>query len=444
MARAYIVGFLLLVGGAVAHAAPVDAAPAIPDTPAGHTLRAWLDAFNSGDRARIAAYHEKYESKGEVDETLSFRRQTGGFDLLGVDQSTRLGIGFRVKERAGPREAVGRIDVSDGEPAKIVHFLLRAAPPGMSASAAAITVDAATRARVLDGIVAQLSAHYIYPDGAKKMVDALRAHQKSGDYDSITDGYSFAATLTDHLQAVSRDLHLHVDGVPRVLPAADPPPEGPPLDDAFRAQLARDNCGFEKAERLEGNIGYLKINSFGPPEACSATAKAAMSFLAHVDGIIFDLRENHGGDSDMVAIVASALFAKRTHLNDLYFRDRNKTEESWTRPELAGPRLSVVPAWVLTSKHTFSGGEEFSYDLKNLKRATLVGETTGGGAHPVAPHRVDDHFLIGVPSGRPINPITKTDWEGTGVKPDVATPAADALETALKQARAAGGGPRRK
>ena len=136
----------------------------------------------------------------------------------------------------------------------------------------------------------------------------------------------------------------------------------------------------------------------------------------------------------MVDMVASYLFDKPTHLNDLYYRKDDKSTQYWTLPYLPGPRLAKQPAFVLTSKRTFSGGEEFCYDLKTQKRATLVGETTGGGAHPVSGHRIDDHFMIGVPEGRPINPVTQKDWEGTGVTPDVAVKADEALTTAEKLA----------
>jgi C-terminal processing protease CtpA/Prc len=136
----------------------------------------------------------------------------------------------------------------------------------------------------------------------------------------------------------------------------------------------------------------------------------------------------------MVSLVCSYLFDKPTHLNDLYYRKEDATTQYWTLPYIPGTRLPTVPAYVLTSNRTFSGGEEFTNDLKTQKRASIVGETTGGGAHPVGGHRVDDHFMMGVPAGRPINPITKTDWEGTGVTPDVAVKADDALETAEKLA----------
>jgi C-terminal processing protease CtpA/Prc len=136
----------------------------------------------------------------------------------------------------------------------------------------------------------------------------------------------------------------------------------------------------------------------------------------------------------MVAYLSSYLFKERTHLNDLYERKENKTTQFWTKPEVLGKKLATQPAFVLTSKQTFSGAEEFSYNLKNLKRATIVGETTGGGAHPTWPYRVEDHFAIGVPFARAINPISKTNWEGKGVEPDVKAPADQALDVAKKLA----------
>jgi len=201
-----------------------------------------------------------------------------------------------------------------------------------------------------------------------------------------------------------------------------------------RKQLERMNCGFEKVEHLSGNLGYVKFNMFAEPDVCGPTAVAAMNFLGGVDVIIFDLRENGGGDPRMVAFLSTYLFDEPTHLNDLWTRKGDITEQYWTLPYVPGKRLNGKPVFVLTSKRTFSGAEEFSYNLKNLKRATLVGETTGGGAHPVSGHRIDEHFMIGVPFARAINPISKTNWEGTGVEPDVKVSAAEALETAEKLA----------
>ncbi|MFZ0590456.1 MAG: S41 family peptidase [Bryobacteraceae bacterium] len=247
-----------------------------------------------------------------------------------------------------------------------------------------------------------------------------------GDYKNETDGADFAALLTKHLQDVSHDRHLRV-----VYSAAEVPPLGPPeADPNFRSMLERDNCAFRKVEVLPHNIGYVRFNGFGPVSLCRDTAAAAMQFLAHVDALIFDLRENQGGDPHMVAFMASYLFDRRTHLNDIYTQRDKSTEEFWTAEDVAGPKFAKKPVYVLISATTFSGAEEFTYDLKNLKRAVIVGATTGGGAHLVMLHRIDAHFTIGVPFARPINPITKTDWERTGVAPDVKVKSPDALEVA--------------
>jgi hypothetical protein len=409
--------------------------PAIPNTPAGHTLQAWLDSFNSGDRDRIQAYIAKYEPTQNLDAQVGFRNQTGGFELIGIDENDRLHIDFRVKEKAGPTVAVGKIEVKDADPAAIVSFRLRAIPPGMTAADMNMKIDAATRARVIDGAVANLKEFYVYPEEAKKMADALQSKLKSGGYDTVTGAEDFAQMLTTDLQAVSHDKHLRVNF------SVSPIPEGADKDKpdavavaARRSQLEKMNCSFEKVERLSSNIGYLKFNGFMDPDICAPTVSAAMSFLSHTDALIIDLRENGGGDPAMVAYISSYLFAERTHLNDLYNRRDNKTEQFWTRPDVPGLKLATTPVFVLTAKRTFSGAEEFTYNLKNLKRAIIIGEVTGGGAHPVSGHRIDAHFFIGVPFARAINPITKTDWEGTGVEPDVKVAAAQALDVAQKMA----------
>lgn len=407
-------------------------APAIPDTPAGRTLRAWLVAFNSGDRAQLDAYVTRYKSQMPAGAMAGFRERTGGFDLLGIDESTPLHIEFRVKEKASPTEAVGTLAVKDTDPPQIADFDLQALPPGTTAADMRVKVDAATRARVIDGIAKNLTEFYVDPKVAHEMVAVLRENQKKGAYGAVTDGRAFAALLTEHLRAVSHDRHLRVDCSPMALPERNPARD-PALQARRKAQLERDNCGFQKVEVLPGNVGYLKVNAFDDPDICAATAAAAMGFVAHADALIFDLRDNGGGHPEMVARIASYLFKTRTHLNDLYDRKHDKTTQFWTR-RVPGKRLPDVPVFVLTSRGTFSGAEEFTYDLQQLKRATIVGETTGGGAHPVGPHRLTDHFLIGVPFARAINPITKTDWEGTGVVPDVKVAAEEALDVATKMA----------
>lgn len=407
--------------------------PDIPDTPAGRTLQAWLAAFNSGGRTRIQSYLLKYEPIKPLDETVGFREQTGGFELLGIDKSERLHIEFRVKEKASSTIALGKMDVKDADPAEVVSFRLRAVPPGMTAADMSMKIDSATRARVIDGAVASLNEFYVFPETATKMEEALRGRQKKGEYDLVNDSEAFAALLTDHLREVSHDKHLRVNFSPAVLPkdmlGHTPDPAG-----RMRSQIERDNCFFERVERMPSNIGYLKFNAFLDPDVCGPTAIAAMNFLGNVDAIVFDLRQNGGGDPKMIALISTYLFDEPTHLNDLYNRKENTTKQFWTLPYVPGKRLTGKPVFVLTSKRTFSGAEEFSYNLKNLKRATIIGETTGGGAHPVSGHRIDDHFMIGVPFARAVNPISKTNWEGSGVEPDVKVPADEALDVAKKMA----------
>lgn len=405
---------------------------AIPDTPAGRVLSAWLEAFNSGDPARIASYVQKHDPKNSAELLMRFHDQTSGFDLLAIEKSAPLSITFKVKEKASTTVALGTITVRDAASETVADFGLRAIPPG--AAEEDIALDSAERKRVIDGVVAQLNAFYIDPDVAKRMADTVLTYEKNGGYDKITDGNAFAMKLTDDLLDVSHDKHLHVNYAPFKLPPEHPGGPSPEEEALFRKDVEHNNCGFEKVEVLPGNIGYVKFNMFAPPDWCGPTVVAALGFLAHVDAIIFDLRDNGGGDPQMVDMVVSYLFDQPTHINDLYYRHDDKTTQYWTLPYVPGTRLAKQPVYVLTSNHTFSGGEEFCYDLKTQKRATLVGETTGGGAHPVSGHRIDDHFTIGVPEGRPINPVTKTDWEGTGVEPDVKVKAADALDTAKKLA----------
>jgi hypothetical protein len=406
----------------------------IPDTPAGHTFKAWLDAFNSGDRATEEKYLKTYDPERPLDDEMRFRGMTGGFILTQILKSDPQRIEFMVKERNSDTIAIGKMEIKPGEPAKVASFGLGAVPPGSKAGNLSFRIDSATRAKVIDGAVAALNDTYVFPETAKKMEEAVRAHQQKGDYDAISDGDDFAKRLTDDFQAISHDTHLRVMFSPAVLPDFDNQKPDTKRASEERTQMERLNCGFKKAEILEGNIGYLKFDFFADPGICGPTVVAAMNFLANADAIIFDLRENGGGDPKMVAFVSSYLFAERTHLNDLWTRKGDVTEQYWTEAYVVGKRLDGKPAFVLTSRKTFSGGEEFTNNLKVLKRAMIVGETTGGGAHPVRGHRITEHFGLGVPFARAINPVTHTDWEGSGVEPDVKVAAPQALEAAIKLA----------
>src|SRR5215472_9235495 len=165
---------------------------AIPETPAGHTLKAWLDAFNSGDRATEEKYIHTYDPSRSLDEEMRFRGMTGGFIILQIIKSDPQSVEFMVKERNSETMAVGKMEVKSGDPAMVASFSLRAVPPGTKVSDLSFKVDATTRGRVIDGAVAALNETYVFPETAKKMEEAVRAHQKKGDYDSITEGDDFA------------------------------------------------------------------------------------------------------------------------------------------------------------------------------------------------------------------------------------------------------------
>jgi hypothetical protein len=409
----------------------------IPDTPAGRTLRAFLDAFNTGDHDRIAAYVKAYDPQNNADGLTSFSNQTGGFTLVSILHSAPNKLSFLVHGRGDNVDAYGTLILASTMPPQVKRIGIRAIPPG--AKLDDIQLNESTRQKTIDAISQQLTEYYVYPDVAAKMIEAIHDHQKHGDYNSMVDGNEFADALAHDLRAVSHDQHLFVEYDPFILPGGpgpsnEPRPPGQADEARVRTMLEHDNCTFSKVEILNHNIGYIKFGAFPNPNICAPTVVAAMNFVAHTDALIFDLRENHGGDPSMVDFMVSYLFREPTHINDLTNRHDNDTHQYWTLPWIPGPRFIDQPVYVLTSHETFSGGEEFTFDLKTQKRATIVGETTGGGAHPVRGLPAGDHFTIGVPFGRPINPVTKGDWEGKGVEPDVKISSADALTTAEKLA----------
>lgn len=295
-----------------------------------------------------------------------------------------------------------------------------------------MTIDAAARAEVFNAVIKRLDEAYVFPETAAKMGEALRARAAKKEYEQITSAKEFARKLTADLQEVSHDKHLRVRYSHQPIPSR-PERREPTAEEReqFKREMSRINFGFERVERLPGNIGYVDFRGFFAPELGRDTVASVFNFLSNTDALIFDLRKNGGGDPEMVALICSYLFGSEpVHLNDLYWREGNRTEEFWTQKEVAGKRYTGKDVYVLTSNYTFSGAEEFSYNLKNLKRATIVGETTGGGAHPGGGFRINEHFQMFVPAGRAISPITKTNWEGTGVEPDIKVPADQALKVA--------------
>ncbi len=285
---------------------------------------------------------------------------------------------------------------------------------------------------MIDRAVANLKQFYFDHEAAEKTAEALLRHEKDGDDNQTTQGEAFAALLTAQMRETSHDMHLVMEY------SQNPLPSGAPVQDTegiarFREAMLQHHCMIRKAELLPHNIGYLKLDFFPDASICGDEVKSAMTSLEHANAIIFDLRDNTGGFPETVSLVASYLF---DHPEYMYGPRSAPTVGSWTRSPVTGSKLADKPAYVLTSRSTWSGAEQFSYDLKMLKRATLVGETTRGGAHAGTFHRLDDHFGMGIPEERSVNPFGKADWEGVGVEPDVKVKAAHALNAAVRLAEA--------
>ncbi|CAH0171473.1 hypothetical protein SRABI118_01006 [Massilia sp. Bi118] len=305
-----------------------------------------------------------------------------------------------------------------------------------------LTIDAAMRTQTIDALAAKLNQHYMSPEKAREIEALLRERQKRGAYDAIGDAEKFAEQLEADITGVSHDLHMGVGFSSSPLPpdpsgepdlrGRTPPPDAPLFMRVFGAiVLSRENFGIAKVEHLSPGVGFLQLTGFAPPVMSADRVASAMNKLADTDALIIDLRGNRGGHPGGVNLMLSYFVDQRTHVNDIWSRNTGSTTELWTEDRLEGKRYGgKKPVFILVDRDTMSAGENFAYTMQALKRATIIGTRTWGGAHPGRPYRLGDHFYALVPDARIINPITHTDWEGTGVLPDVEAAPADALKVA--------------
>lgn len=295
-----------------------------------------------------------------------------------------------------------------------------------------------TKKDTISSIANMLSHNYVYPHVAEKMNVYIQKQFEAGRYKKINDSNAFADKLTEDLRAVSRDEHLNVRFDPKrvtELKKQEAQPDSNKVDPDFLRQAQQENFGFKEVKIIDGNIGYLRLSRFYDAGIGGDTAVAAMNFLANADALIIDLRKNGGGSPSMIQLITSYLYGNDpVHLNSFYWRPDDTHKQTWTLPHIQGKRRPDVPVYVLISSSSFSAAEEFSYNLRHLERATLIGETTGGGAHPGGTEIVNEQFTLWLPQGRAINPITETNWEGIGVKPHIEVDAKSALTIAHKKA----------
>jgi Peptidase family S41/N-terminal domain of Peptidase_S41 in eukaryotic IRBP len=291
-----------------------------------------------------------------------------------------------------------------------------------------------------------LRANYVFPELAEQAALAIEARLAAGEYDDL-DEITLTDLVTSHLREVCEDKHLRVvlgSGPGPDRPGGPGPRPGPDPDEpgdhearrlAMRQMGRLDNFGIRRVERLDGNVGYLDLHRVPVPANAGPAITAAMELVAGTYALIIDLRHNHGGSPEGVVFWCSYLLTERpTHLNDIFHADTGETRQFWALPYVPGTRYPDRPVYLLTSSHTFSGGEDFCYTLQALGRAQVIGETTGGGAHPTRPFPISAAVHIAIPFARSVNPVTGTNWQGTGVVPDVAVPEAEAYDVAYAQA----------
>jgi len=284
--------------------------------------------------------------------------------------------------------------------------------------------------------------HYVLKEKRNDIVSKLSKIYLEGIYDTINNAAKFAYQLTSDLHDISNDGHFSIVYDPsRVDELRIVDDDGEPNKEALKKleesekrrleQRKRNNFGFKKVEILSGNIGYLDFRFFSGDSLAFETAHGAMAFLSNSDALIIDLRENHGGGAAMYQLLSSYFFGEEPILmGEIYNGLSDETQQFWSDPDIVRFNIPEIDLYILISKKTFSAAEEFAYDFKQLKRAIIVGENSGGGAHMATRMIINDDFYIFMPFAGAINPITKSNWEGVGVIPDVKINSDDALKRA--------------
>jgi retinol-binding protein 3 len=298
---------------------------------------------------------------------------------------------------------------------------------------AQVQISAKDKADIVDKLSLLLKDNYVFPEVAMKIEMHLKNQIASGSFNGIASKAEFAEKLTAEMQSISRDKHMRCFSGSR-RPAPKENRKAVVGDNDYLNLKNEQDFSFCKAGILPNNIGVLDIYNFPGSEYAEKSVDEGMKVISSVSAVIIDLRRNGGGSPEMIRYICSYFFDKPTHINSIYWRSSNKTVDYITLDKVPGKKLSDIPVFVLTSSLTFSGGEECAYNFQTQKRGILIGEVTGGGANPGDIFSINDDFEIFIPTGRAINPITKTNWEGVGVKPDFEVEASEAFSAAYQKA----------
>ena len=293
------------------------------------------------------------------------------------------------------------------------------------------TLSEAYKKETIEKLSLLMQDLYIYPDSAKKTSEHLYKQYEAGYFDKYKDNETFATVLTESVQSVNKDKHMRImSNAPYIAP-----------QNTLEAKSAHRmgqinnyrsiNHGFKELKMLEGNVAYLDLRMFAPMERAKEMTDAYMRMLSLSDAVIIDLTQNGGGDPSMVQYLCSYFFDKKIHLNSLYYREGDRTEEFWILEKVGGKKLVDIPLFIMIGDETFSGAEEFSYNMQTQKRATLIGQTSAGAANPGGTRGINEHLSVFIPTGRAINPITNTSWEGVGVQPEILTNKEETFDQAL-------------
>lgn len=301
------------------------------------------------------------------------------------------------------------------------------APAPLPKAAQANILDSNARHDVVTKLSDALRDRYVFPEPGQKAANKITRSLAAGEYDGFSDPGAFAARLSADIAVVLHDKHLRIDAM------GAPPSSAPDL----ARTMPRSQAGVVRADRLSGGVGYIEVIGFPPLPAFKPTVDKAMSALKGSRALIIDDRRNGGGSPDAVAYLVSFLVPsdRSMEINTIVSREpaTNRFKRQTFSSQPTPVRFADIPIYVLTSRNTFSGGEEFAYDVQTHKLGKIVGEVTGGGANPTGPVDLGHGLVASIPWGRAENPITKTNWEGRGVQPDVPVLAQDALKVALQQ-----------